>query len=37
MDVKARQESPRAAAIYAANPIGKVLLPMKIAIGNRYD
>jgi hypothetical protein len=33
----ARDTGEEVEVIYAPNPIGKVLLPMKIAIGNRYD
>lgn len=33
----ARDAGEDVEVIYAPNPIGKVLLPMKIAIGNRYD
>ena len=35
--LNARDTGEDVEVIYAPNPIGKVLLPMKIAIGNRYD
>lgn len=33
----ARDSAELVDVIYAPNPIGKALLPMKIALGNRYD
>ena len=33
----ARDTGEEVEVIYAPNSIGKVLLPMKMAIGNRYD